>query len=318
MDLYPLRFQPKLLPKIWGGQRLKAWSKSLPAGQALGESWEIYDRPGDSALVASGPLKGQSLQELIKEFGPRLLGQREFEKGHAFFPLMLKLIDANEALSVQVHPDDEQALRMVGPHELGKTEMWLVLEAAQGASVVAGFKPGVTREAFSAALKEGKLEGVLQEFPVKAGDRIFIPAGRVHAIGKGCLMAEVQQNSDTTYRVYDYGRLENGKPRDLHVKEALECIRFDAAMASLPKLAPPGPVTCDYFHVELIEAGKRQALRSPEPSFQILLGIQGRARIHSASATEELGPGDALLIPASVDAGFEALEAGTKLLLARP
>ena len=313
MELYPLSFSPKLLPKIWGGRRLERYGKALPQGEAIGESWELYDRPDASAVVDSGPLQGQTLHQIMQEFGPRLLGQTEFEKGHSYFPLMVKMIDAQEALSVQVHPDDAQALRMVGPQELGKTEMWVIVEAEPGSKIVAGLKAGSTRQEFSKALQSGQLDAFLQEAEVRPWDRVFLPAGRLHAIGKGCLVAELQQNSDTTWRVYDYGRLENGKPRALHISQALECLRFDPEMDALPALAAPGPLNCQYFKSEILEPGAKRALKAG--AFQILLGLEGQAKLSGAFGKINLNAGSTLLIPASVELH---LEAGGRLLWAMP
>ena len=318
MQLYPLTFTPKLCPKIWGGRRLAQWGKALPAGAAIGESWDIYDRPGDSALVASGPLAGTSLQQLMREWGPRLLGQKEFEKGHETFPIMTKFIDASEALSVQVHPDDDQALRLGGAAESGKTELWVVVEAAPGSKVVAGMKPGSGRKEFLEALKAGQLEGVLNEFEVKAGDTIFIPAGRVHAIGKGCLIAEIEQNSETTLRVYDYQRLENGKLRELHVEQALECIRFEGPIAAMPGLHGPGPVHSDYFHVERLDLQARTPLKNTQACFQILIFLAGEASLRTQAGLHAFQAGDTVLVPAELDAVLEPGPAGASLLWAKP
>lgn len=257
MDLSPLSFIPKLSPKIWGGRRLQAYCRGVSFQEKIGEAWCLYDRPGESALVAEGPFKGRNLNSLMMEYGPRLLGSREFDKRPAHFPLMVKLIDAHEALSIQVHPDDDQAARMVGAYEPGKTEMWVLMEAEAGAKVCAGLRPGLGRKDLEGAIKAGNFAPILNEFEVRPGDAIFLPAGRIHAIGQGCLLAEIQQNSDTTYRVWDYGRLENGKPRALHTGPALECARYEA----LPDLAQPQPrpieggrcetlVSCPQFKVE--------------------------------------------------------------------
>ncbi|MES2201896.1 MAG: type I phosphomannose isomerase catalytic subunit [candidate division FCPU426 bacterium] len=319
MKLGPLTFIPKYSPKPWGGRRLERLGKTLPPGESIGESWEIYDRPEASSVVAEGPWRGSTLEQMMKEWGPRLLGPREFDKHYERFPLMVKFIDAREALSVQVHPDDDQALRLVSPHELGKTEMWSVLEADPDSSVVAGLKRGTDREIFLAALKAGKLDGVLNQVPVKPGDVVFIPAGRVHAIGAGCLIAEIQQNSDTTFRVYDYGRLEkDGKPRDLHLGPALECIRFDDEMAELPGIQPLADLECPYFRVERLAPMGRQVLASHEPCFQILLGIGGEIGLHCDGQALRLKAGSTVLIPADLTPVLENATPGAALLRVRP
>lgn len=294
---------------------MERFGKRLPLDAAIGESWDLYDRPGSSAVVAEGALKGQTLQQLVKEWGPSLLGVKEFEKGHEHFPLMIKWIDAHEALSVQVHPDDDQALRMVGPHELGKTEMWVVLEAEPGATVVAGLKAGCTREKFFEALKEGKLESALRQFKVKPGDSVFIPAGRVHSIGKGCLILEVQQNSDTTWRVYDHNRLEDGRgTRELHVAQAMECIHFNDDQ--LPDLQAQGVmVASDYFKVERLELERAMPLKNPDACFQILLGIQGEATVVTRAGKKMIRRGDTVLLPAILDATLEPASGSEAALL---
>jgi mannose-6-phosphate isomerase len=326
MELGPLVFKPKLSPKIWGGQRLGRYGKEFPGGQAIGESWDVYDRPGDSALVSGGPFAGQSLSALMAEFGPRLLGAEAFEQGPKFFPLMVKLIDANESLSVQVHPDDAQAARMVSADELGKAEMWVVLEAAPGATLVAGLRPGATREAFLGALKSGRLEEILNAFPVKSGDVVYVPAGRVHAIGKGCLVAEIQQNSDATWRIHDYGRLENGKPRDLHLSQAMECIRFDQAMQAMPSLVEPRRLSeaeellieSPYFRVSrLSPQGQFKPALSP-PSFHLLTAIKGAIKVLAGNEPLELAQGSTALLPALLSWSVEASQLGSQALWSRP
>jgi len=326
MQLGPLQFEPKLSPKVWGGSRLARYGKALPQGKAIGESWDLYDRPGESAVVAQGPFKGSTLNALMAEFGPGLLGAAAFEAGARYFPLMVKLIDAQDALSVQVHPDDAQALSMVGPDELGKTEMWVVLEAEPGSRMCAGLKRGCDREQFAQALRAGKLEGLLNEFEVKAGDVIFVPAGRVHAIGKGCLVAEIQQNSDTTWRVYDYGRLENGKPRDLHVSQALDCIRFDPEMAGMPSLAPSRRISgeetllveCPYFTVRRLELKAPYALPRAGECYQILTVLGGELRLSSGESRLQLQRGATVLIPAGLSCALEPLGGPASLLWTRP
>jgi mannose-6-phosphate isomerase len=325
MKLAPLIFKPKLVPKVWGGRRLAGYGKELPAGASVGESWDLYDRPGDSAVVASGPFAGQSLQALVREFGPGLLGQAAYEASPDSFPLMVKLIDAREALSVQVHPDDAQAAAMVGPDERGKTEMWVVLEAEAGARVTAGLKAGTTAGALQAALSKGDLSGVLNEFPVKQGDVVFLPAGRIHAIGKGCLMAEVQQNSDTTWRVFDYGRLELGKPRELHLAQAMACIRFDADMAAMPSLVMPRRISasedrlveCPYFKVSLLRLRSPFRPESRGGSFQLLTCTGDSLRIKASGEALELPKGATALIPATLSWSLEPLGQDSQALWTR-
>lgn len=328
MKLYPLKFEPHYVPKIWGGTRLQSQlGKTLPLGQTIGESWEIYDRGELSAVVADGPLKGQSLVQLVKEFGPRLLGTAAWEKDPSQFPLLIKLIDASQWLSVQVHPDDDYAALHISPDESGKTEMWYLLDADKDAQLIAGLKPGIDQLAFSKALKEGRLDQTLNRFDVKAGDSVWIPAGRVHAIGAGCLIAEIQQNSDTTYRVYDFDRLENGKPRDLHIQQALETIRFDQQMQALPDIQKPqiedlegfsaGELAaCEYFRVHKL--GVKTVFRpsAGQDCFHVLIGLGGKGTLKATSGESlAVEPGRSLLLPASVD---WKVEGACKLLWVRP
>jgi mannose-6-phosphate isomerase len=300
MKLGPLQFVPKLFPKIWGG-----------------ESWHLYDRPGDSARVAQGPFQGQTLNALMREFGPGLLGPDEFAKEPSLFPLAFKVIEANEALSVQVHPGDEEAARLEGPGASGKSEMWLLARAEPGARMTAGLRPGTTRERFLEALKAGRLEGVLNEFAVKTGDMIDVPAGRVHAIGKGCRVAELQQNSDTTYRIYDYGRLESGKPRPMHLSQALECINFDDTLDGPPSQGRDlveGP----YFKAKRLSLDG--AFRPPAagPAFHILSCLEGAVLLESEAAPLKLSRGDTVLLPAPLLWGLKSAEGPASLLWGRP
>ena len=312
MELTPLLFEPYFSPKVWGGRGLTQLGKDLPAG-TIGESWELFDRADKSAVVAEGPWKGQTLGQLTAEFGPRLLGPELWKHQPTRFPLLVKLIDAQDDLSVQVHPNDDQAAVMVDVEERGKSEMWVVLAAAPGAQMAVGLWPGVDAARFKRALAEGNVESLLQKFDVAPGDVIDIPAGRVHAIGKGCLVAEIQQNSDTTYRVWDYGRLENGKPRDLHVDEALQVVDFSPAMAAMPAKVLTKPqdlgwateeslVNGPFFDVRRLQvrAAGRLSLASPVP--QVLLPLDGDLRLDGWGQKAMIVPqGRCALVPACLN-----------------
>jgi mannose-6-phosphate isomerase class I len=312
MDLSPLIFKPLYLPKVWGGRQLSQWGKQLPAGAAIGESWELYDRPDKSAVVAEGPWAGRSLAELCAEFGPRLLGPNLWKMQPERFPLLVKLIDASQDLSVQVHPDNDQAALMVGPHEPGKSEMWVVLHAEPGAKMSVGLKPGVDAKVFRNALSNGGVESLLRKFSVEKGDVIDIPAGCVHALGKGCLVAEVQQNSDTTFRVWDYERLENGQPRPLHVDQALRVIDFSTAMAVRPTKVQTRLVGLGWaqeerlvnnasFDVRRLSINSAGRLSLPSPAPQVLLPLDADLRLDGWGPTEMIVPrGACVLVPASL------------------
>ena len=229
-ELYPLKLQAALHIKVWGGRALQTWlGKSLPSDDPYGEAWEVHD----SCLVTNGPLRGQSLGALTRRYGERLLGG-----GHApadGFPLLAKFIDAREWLSVQVHPNDRQASQLEAQAR-GKTEAWLVLDAAPGAQVVVGLRAGTTRAQAADAIRRGRLDALLQYATVAAGDLVNIPAGTVHALGPGLLIYEIQQSSDTTYRLYDWGRLGlDGQPRQLHIDKGLRV----ANLGSPPPVQQP-------------------------------------------------------------------------------
>ncbi|HOF89518.1 MAG TPA: class I mannose-6-phosphate isomerase, partial [Armatimonadota bacterium] len=218
---YPLRFTPIYKEKVWGGRRLETLlGRALPPDQPIGEAWEVSDHPHGRSVVANGPDAGTPLDALIARHGAALLGARVAAEDGARFPLLVKYLDAEKPLSVQVHPDDAYAAEHAG--ELGKTEMWYVLHAEPDACLIAGLRAGVTREAFADALAHGDPAALLHRLPVSAGDTLFIPAGRIHAILPGLLLLEIQQNSDTTYRLYDWGRVGlDGTPRALHADEAM-------------------------------------------------------------------------------------------------
>ncbi|MBM4457547.1 MAG: mannose-6-phosphate isomerase [Chloroflexi bacterium] len=238
--IYPLTFTPVLRDYIWGGRRLATlYGRSLPPG-AIAESWEISGHPAGSTAADAGWWAGRSLPEILAELGRDLVGEHaDWSLARDRFPLLVKLLDANQDLSVQVHPDDTYALAHEGG-ELGKTEMWYVLHAEPGAELIHGLAGGVTAESLRAALAAGQVEKVLRRTPIGAGQAVSVPAGTVHALLRGVVVAEIQQNSDTTYRVHDWGRLAaDGKPRALHVEKALEVIAFGQQP---PAIVAPRPL----------------------------------------------------------------------------
>ena len=222
--LYPLKFKPLYKDYIWGGRNLEALGKTLPATGIVAESWEVSCHKNGSSIIANGEYGGTTLPELLEQLGRTLVGSSLSQKDVDKFPLLIKFIDAENNLSVQVHPDDVYAYKNENG-EYGKNEMWFIISAKPGAKLVYDVIPGTTREKFADAVSENRIESLLKKVEVFAGDVINIPAGLVHAIGKGILLAEVQQNSDTTYRVYDYGR--TGRP--LHIAKALDVIDFNSA-----------------------------------------------------------------------------------------
>lgn len=222
---YPLLFEPLYKNYIWGGRHLESLGKKLPEGNTA-ESWEIACHPDGTGIISNGEYKGLSLQELINEYKEKLLGTDIYQENNNKFPLLIKLIDANKDLSVQVHPDDKYAFANENG-ELGKNEMWYVVDALPGTLLVSGLKSGITKEDFQKAINDNNVEDCLNFVEVNAGDCFNIPAGLVHAIGEGNLICEIQQNSNTTYRVYDYNRTDDqGNKRPLHVEKALDVIDF--------------------------------------------------------------------------------------------
>lgn len=228
--LYPLLLEPTLHVKVWGGRQLAdVMGKNLPTSEPYGESWEIYD----TSVVMNGPLTGRTLGDIMAEYGPALIGPRnDVSEG---FPLLVKFLDATEWLSIQVHPDDAQAVELENEPR-GKTEAWYVLAASPGAQLVIGVKPGTAREEMVRAIQETRLEEMLVYSDISAGDALYIPAGTIHAIGPGTLIYEIQQASDLTYRLYDWGRVGlDGQPRPLHLKKGVHVSNVD----SLPEITRP-------------------------------------------------------------------------------
>jgi mannose-6-phosphate isomerase len=222
--LYPLTFHPIFMERVWGGRKLaELYGKRLPADLPIGESWEICDRPGAVSVIANGAHAGKDLHWAVREFGASLLGDASAPNGR--FPLLIKLLDAQEKLSLQVHPPPAKAAELAGEP---KTEVWYIAEAAPGATLYAGLKKGVTRGEFETRIRDGTVDECLHQVHVAQGDSMFLPSGRVHAIGAGLVICEVQQNSDTTYRVFDWNRVGlDGKPRSLHIRESLASIDFN-------------------------------------------------------------------------------------------
>jgi mannose-6-phosphate isomerase len=303
--LGPLRFEPILKRLIWGGRRLgDLLDKPLGPESDYAESWEISDHEGDVSRVASGPLAGVTLRDLVRERPDELLGPALADRKQ--FPLLVKFIDANQPLSVQVHPDDEQARVLAGDN--GKTEAWVIVHAEPGSLIYAGLRPGVGRDEFAQALKTGQVEPHLHRFEARPGQCVFIPAGTVHAIGAGIVLAEIQQMSDTTFRVFDWGRVgPDGKPRQLHIDEALVVIEFARGPVN-PVEVEAGPVEggtcerlvrCPQFTLGRLRLTSTSAV-GDLGRFTILIGMEGSAEVRSGPAREVLQTGETLLLPAGL------------------
>jgi len=302
--LYPLKFTPIIQDRIWGGKKLKKILNKASRSEIAGESWEISSVEGNLSEVSNGFLEGNNLEELIEIYMGDLIGDRIFEKYALQFPLLIKFIDANDKLSIQVHPDDE--LAMARHNCFGKTEMWYVMQAEDNAELIVGFNHKTNKENYLKHLEKNTLEDLLHTEKVKAGDVFFLPAGRVHAIGAGILLAEVQQTSDITYRIYDFKRKDaNGKERELHTELALSAINFDdyKDFRTLYKddiNKRIELVKCPYFttnRLHLTETLARDIANLD--CFVIYICIEGSGRIkYKKDETLDFSKGETILVPA--------------------
>lgn len=306
--MYPLRFGPILRRYLWGGRRLAAWGKQLGSGDDYAESWEVADQPDVQSVVLAGPMAGCTLGQLVRDQGAALLGRHHPQPQ---FPLLLKLLDAQQRLSVQVHPNDTQAARL-DPPQRGKTEAWYVLEAAPGAVLYAGLKRGIDRDALLREVHRGTVALCLHEMQPRPGDCVFVPAGVVHAIGAGLLLAEVQQQSDVTYRLYDWDRLgPDGRPRPLHVEQALEVIDFQHGPLSVQRPEPTNRlevqrlVACSQFVWDRWEL-QRPATIGGDQRCHVVLVVSGSLRVPGDAVPTPLAPGSTVVLPAA--AGPVAVE----------
>jgi mannose-6-phosphate isomerase len=314
MALYPLKFKPRPVEKMWGGRKLatELAKPHLPGGP-VGESWEIYDFPPGvvekskgwlSAEVAEGPLAGRTLHELTTDFRHDLCGDVPLLAPHGQFPLLIKFLDAREDLSIQVHPDSKYAASFADVFL--KSEAWYIVQADPGSRLYKGLKPGTTREQFRHAIEAGDCDRLLNTVEVRPGDCFYLPSGTVHALGAGILAAEVQTPSDTTFRVHDFNRVDpkTGKKRDLHVEQAMACIQFSEASSATPAPAPAAPrfgirralASCEFFEMEevLVPEGISQSLPLGRPAIWIML--HGHAKIGPTTLTR----GQTVLLPAAM------------------
>lgn len=318
--LYPLRFQPIFKERVWGGRNLeRLYGKALPPGVPIGESWEVSDRPNDVSVIANGPLAGHDLHWLVQQYGRELLGQPSLPGNR--FPLLIKLLDAQERLSLQVHPPKTTATELGGEP---KTEMWFIADAAPGAELYVGLKRGVTRDSFRQKIHDGTVADCFHRIPVKAGDTMFLPSGRVHAIGAGLVIFEIQQNSDTTYRVFDWNRVGlDGKPRELHVRESLASIDFDDFEPALtagrltrgPNFAVQRLVNDPLFTVDRFDVETRDSILWRKPTLRIIGVVKGQVAISSPVGDSlKLQVGEFCLLPAILNAVELAAQPGTCFL----
>ena len=301
-SLYPLTFEPLLKELVWGGRKLAALGKPLPDERPIGESWEVVDLPDDQSVVADGPLEGATLHQLVESHRSELLGPVALDGGR--FPLLVKYIDAAQTLSVQVHPDEAAAARMGRGRP--KNEAWYILDAEPDGVLYLGLKPGTTRQQLEASIADGSIEELLVRVQARPGMLAPVTPGTVHAIGAGVLLAEVQQPSDTTYRVYDWGRVGlDGKPRQLHIAEALECTRLDAAVDVDGDQLDAGHFrgaisTVSGAGIEVGDAGPR-----------VVIGLTGAAVLESAGhAPQAVERGTVVLVPHCVSSAKLAAAEG--------
>jgi mannose-6-phosphate isomerase len=302
--LYPLIFQPIFKERIWGGRNLeRLYHKPLPPKVPIGESWEITDRPEGVSAIANGPLAGKDLRWLMENHRADLLGK---ESSAQRFPLLVKILDCQETLSVQVHPPATVATELRGEP---KTEMWYVADATPDAALYVGLKNGVTRAEFEKRVTNGTVADALHRIRVQAGDVMFLPSGRVHAIGGGNVIFEIQQNSDTTYRVFDWNRVGlDGKPRELHMRESLASIDFNDHEPRLigskysrnPKFAVRYLVHDPLFHIDACKVKRGERFYLSAETLQILALIKGRLRITYGECEVRLEAGGFVVLPASL------------------
>lgn len=288
----PLVFEPLAMERVWGGRRLEVlYGKSLPPGVPIGEIWEIVDRWEAQSVVHCGPLQGTTLNELWTRRRKEIFGASTVDFPGHHFPILVKLLDAREKLSLQVHPTEKIAAALKGEP---KTEVWYFVRCAPGARIYAGIKAGVTRELFEAGLRQGTVEEVLHTIDLKEGDSIFIPSGRLHAIGEGNVLVEIQQNSDTTYRVFDWNRVGlDGRPRTLHIKESLACIDWSDVEPAAAHIPEGQLAECPFFQLEKMIL-KEPCFPASERRFAIVTVLEGSVQCGSAT----FSPGCFFLVPA--------------------
>lgn len=301
-----LTFEPLFQERIWGGRRLAdLYGKKLPPSVTIGESWEIVDRPEAQSVVRNGPLRGKTLHELWMQDRQWIFGN---VPDATRFPLLVKILDAREKLSLQVHPPEKIAPKLDGEP---KTEFWYVAAADPGAELFVGLQETITRDQFEEALRSGTVAQCVHRIPVKAGDAMFLPAGRLHAVGKGNLLIEIQQNSDTTYRVFDWNRVDSqGKPRQLHIDQALQCIDLNDVRPQLVQTEAEVFLHHDLFEIQKWNLDSSREI-APLGQFAIVYCLTGKLRC----ADVELEAGEFCLIPAlSQDRSVEPLKKATSLL----
>jgi mannose-6-phosphate isomerase len=288
----PLVFEPLFMERVWGGRHLESlYGKRLPSAALIGESWEIVDRPEAQSVVHEGPLRSATLHELWTRHRQEIFGK---VGDSPRFPILAKLLDAQENLSLQVHPPREIAAKLGGE---SKSELWYVAHAAPKARLYAGVKKGTTRERFAKALEQGKVQKYLHVIELKAGDAIFLPSGRMHALGAGNVLVEIQENSDTTYRIYDWSRAKKGRAaRQMHIEEAMQCVDFNDVEPTLLQAKGESLVRNELFEIEKWDLGQEREI-AERGRFAIVVCLTGELEC----AGRRFRPGDFFLVPAELD-----------------
>ena len=318
--LYPLKFKSISKETVWGGNRLQAlWNKPFPENKKIGESWELSGIQGHLSVVSNGFLKGNNLEELVEIYMGELVGEKTYEQFGVEFPLLIKLIDATETLSVQVHPDDATAIERHNAY--GKTEMWYVLNADPGAGVYVGFNRNLSAQELYTQIQNGTFQDTLHFEEVFEGSVFVIPAGRIHAIGKGVVLAEIQQTSDITYRIYDWGRENNpATSRDMHLDMAIDVVDYRyheqyKTPYKVSKNTPTNITSCPYFTANLLDIDHpidRDFTR--KDSFVIYMCLKDEVTLKYAQGSEKFVKGESMLIPATIEE-FTLSPAGNAKLL---
>lgn len=298
---YPLTFYPILKERIWGGTKLKNYLNKPISSEITGESWELSTVPNDVSVINNGIFKGKNLNEVIDQFPEEVLGKEVYNRFGKQFPLLFKYLDAREDLSIQLHPNDE--LAKARHNSFGKTEMWYVMQADENARLIVGFKENSSKEAYLEKLESNTILSLLNEVPVKKGDVFFLETGTIHAIGAGIVIAEIQQTSDITYRIYDWDRVDaNGKGRELHTELALDAINYQTTAAKKEYTAIENKsisvVDCSYFKTNIISLNDEVLIDKNDNSFMVLMCTEGNFELIIADQKYSYQTGDTVLIPA--------------------
>jgi len=303
MNFYPLTFEPILKERIWGGTKLKTYLNKPISSEITGESWEISTVPNDVSVVSNGDLKGKNINELIALAPNEFLGRSVVERFGNQFPLLFKFIDAKEDLSIQLHPNDELAKKR--HNSFGKTEMWYVMQADENSRLVVGFKEDSNREEYLNHLENKSIVSLLNEMPVKKGDVFFLETGTIHAIGAGVVIAEIQQTSDITYRIYDWDRVDaNGKSRELHTELALDAINYNktASKIEYPTLENQSNIVvdCPYFKTNVVPLQGNYSWKKKQEAFTVLMCTEGQFEFVYEGEFFIIKAGNTILLPASI------------------